>query len=109
MGVRGRDCVVLGVERRATAKLQVRLLPSSALYRRRAARAPFGVAARSPAWREPQDPRTVRKISQLDDHVLIACAGLNADARVLVNKVRRRPRGPGRRPGDSAALAPTVD
>ena len=57
MGVRGKDVVVLGVEKKAVAKLQ--------------------------------DERTVQKICVLDNHVMMAFAGLTADARIIIKKARQ--------------------
>lgn len=57
MGVKGKDIVVLGCEKRSAMKLQdTRITPS--------------------------------KIGLIDTHVCLAFAGLNADARILVDKAR---------------------
>lgn len=57
VGVKGKDIVVLGCEKRSAMKLQdTRITPS--------------------------------KISLVDEHVCLAFAGLNADARILVDKAR---------------------
>ncbi|PLW06770.1 hypothetical protein PCANC_10825 [Puccinia coronata f. sp. avenae] len=56
VGVRGKSCAILGVEKKSVLQLQ--------------------------------DPRTVRKVAMLDDHVCLAFAGLTADARILIDKAR---------------------
>ncbi|KAL5277781.1 PSMA7 family protein [Megaselia abdita] len=56
VGIRGTNCVVLGVEKKSVAKLQ--------------------------------EERTVRKICLLDNHVVMAFAGLTADARILINRAQ---------------------
>ncbi|KAL5511741.1 PRE6 [Sanghuangporus vaninii] len=56
VGVRGKDVVVLGVEKKSVLQLQ--------------------------------DPRTVRKVVMLDDHICLGFAGLTADGRILIDKAR---------------------
>lgn len=56
VGVKGKNVVVLGVEKKSTLQLQ--------------------------------DPRTVRKVAMLDDHICLAFAGLTADGRILIDKAR---------------------
>jgi len=57
IGIRGKDCIVIGVEKKSIPTLQ--------------------------------DDRTIRKIHSIDEHVMLAFAGLSADARVLVDYARR--------------------
>ncbi|KAK6924506.1 Proteasome, subunit alpha/beta [Dillenia turbinata] len=69
VGVRGTDTVVLGVEKKSTVKLQdSRLSGADNLLL--------------------LSCRSVRKIVNLDCHIALACAGLKADARVLINRAR---------------------
>uniref|UniRef100_A0A914PS44 Proteasome subunit alpha type n=2 Tax=Panagrolaimus TaxID=55784 RepID=A0A914PS44_9BILA len=56
IAIRGKDCVVLGVEKKSMETLQ--------------------------------DERTVRKIFNIDEHVMLGFAGLTADARVLIDAAR---------------------
>ncbi|GMP27100.1 hypothetical protein CsSME_00003250 [Camellia sinensis var. sinensis] len=82
VGVRGTDTIVLGVEKKSTAKLQDSRLGLG-----------FGFCKTSIAclsWYlvKPRFERSVRKIVNLDDHIAMACAGLKADARVLINRAR---------------------
>lgn len=54
VGIRGKTCIVLAVEKKSVAKLQ--------------------------------EERTEKKIVGLDEHVVMAFAGLRADARVLITR-----------------------
>jgi len=56
IGVRGKDCIAIGVEKKSIPILQ--------------------------------DDRTIRKIHRIDEHVMLAFAGLSADARQLVDRAR---------------------
>ena len=56
VGIKCPTAVIIGVEKRTTAKLQ--------------------------------NPRTLRKLVKLDEHIVLAFAGLNADARVLIDRAR---------------------
>jgi len=46
----------------------------------------FGAELRSPA--KLQKKSSVKKILEIDDHLVAVCAGLTADARVLINRAR---------------------
>ena len=56
VGLKGADCVVLAVEKKAVAHLQ--------------------------------DARTIKKIQKVDHHIMCTFSGLQADARVMIDKAR---------------------
>ena len=90
VGVRAKDAVILAVERRAAAKLQVSAPPRHASGSRPArALTPSPPSPPRPPRprrpRRPQDDRTLHKIVRLDENISLAFAGLSADARVLIN------------------------
>ena len=64
IGVRGKDCVVLGVEKKPE------------------------VSSKNNNKSKLQDPRTIKKILPIDEHISITFAGLQADARILANRAR---------------------
>nr|CAB3457720.1 unnamed protein product [Digitaria exilis] len=78
VGVRGSDTVVLGVEKKSTPKLQycrsrdprIKLNP------------PLPNLFTSPVRAQDREP------TSLDTHIALACAGLKADTRVLINRAR---------------------
>ncbi|KAG6401428.1 hypothetical protein SASPL_138285 [Salvia splendens] len=94
VGVRGSDTIVLAVEKKSTPKLQdssfivfiavcgkvlpvgVRIVWSNENARDLLLQTGF------------ENMKSVRKIVNLDDHIALACAGLKADARVLINRAR---------------------
>ena len=83
VGVRGKDTIVLAVEKRSTAKLQQVGFSAHAALSLPPLRTP------NPAHPHPNpQPHTVRKICKLDSHLAVAFAGLTADGRILIDNAR---------------------
>ena len=89
VAVRGADVVILAVEKKSAAKLQVRPAGTQRFpsFSSKPLRTDLSFSPLSSSV-SVQEPRTVRKILKVDAHLALAFAGLTADARVLVNKAR---------------------
>ncbi len=83
----GDRIIVLGVEKKSTAKLQVKSCIHGS-YMHHVFSIQYSLPYSLTLCHSPQEPRTVRKIHSLDEHVCLAFAGLTADERVLVSSLK---------------------
>jgi 20S proteasome alpha/beta subunit len=91
IGVRTKEGVVLAVEKRVTSPLLVRCLCWQAARarsfhgrRRTGGRCAIRLTRRA-RW---QEPRSIEKVAEVDEHIGVAMSGLTADARTLVEHAR---------------------
>jgi hypothetical protein len=78
----------MAVEKRVTSPLLVRHAPNR--DRRRLPRAAPAPGAPTPSVLSPapQEPTSIEKVAEVDDHIGVAMSGLTADARTLIDHAR---------------------